>query len=43
MIKKHVNMTGVLKNATTKCHGDHIILRFYWTTERLVCEETEGS
>ena len=34
-LKKHANMLDISKNATTKCHDNHIILWFYGTAERL--------
>ena len=42
-ILRHANMLDFSKNATTKCHDDHIILGFYGTTERLMCWEFGGS
>ena len=33
MVKKHANMLEVSKNATAKCHDNHIILGFYGKTE----------
>ena len=35
MVKKRPNMLDISKNATTKCHDNHIILWFYGTAERL--------
>ena len=35
MVKQRTNMLDNSKNATTKCHDNHIILWFYGTAERL--------
>ena len=43
MVKKHANTLDVSKNATAKCHDDHIILRFYGMAERLACWEIGDS
>ena len=43
MVKKHENMLHVSKNATIKIHENHIILRFYRTTERFACWEIGDS
>ena len=43
MVKKYANTLHVSKNATTKCHDDHIILGVYRTIERFACKETGGS
>ena len=43
MVKQHGNILDVSKNATSKCHGAHIILRLCVTTKKLACWENESS